>query len=274
VTELAEEFETIAANGRPIRGDAWIVPNADAAIVLCHGFKGFARWGFFPWLAGQMADAGFTTIAFDFSGSGVGPDRQSFSELEAFADQTFSEGVDDLDRVMHEARARGWLTRRVGLFGFSRGGGIAVLGAARDPRIDALVTWSSISTVKRWSAAEIAEWRSRGHAETRNARTGQVFRVSTAILDDVEAHGDGSLSIPDAAARIRVPWLIVHGDADETVPVAEAHTLYGLSRYNADLRLVPGATHTYGATHGMQTPPPAIAQVATWTTEFFRTALA
>ena len=109
MTELTEEFETVAANGRPIRGDAWIVPNADVAVVLCHGFKGFARWGFFPWLAGQMADAGFTTIAFDFSGSGVGPDRQSFSEPEAFADQTFSEGVDDLDRVMHETRARGWL---------------------------------------------------------------------------------------------------------------------------------------------------------------------
>ena len=98
--------------------------------------------------------------------------------------------------------------------------------------------------------------------------------MSTAILDDVEAHGDGSLSIPDAAARIRVPWLIMHGDADETVPVAEAHTLYALSRYNADLRLVPGATHTYGGDPWHADPTPALAQVATWTIEFFRTALA
>ena len=34
----------------------------------------------------------------------------------------------------------------VGLVGHSRGGGVAVLQAARDPRVQALVTWAAIST--------------------------------------------------------------------------------------------------------------------------------
>jgi predicted alpha/beta hydrolase len=40
--------------------------------------------------------------------------------------------------------------RRIGLLGHSRGGGEAVLAAAEDPRVDALVTWASIADVSGW----------------------------------------------------------------------------------------------------------------------------
>jgi predicted alpha/beta-fold hydrolase len=41
------------------------------AIVVVHGFKGFKDWGMFPPLAERLARAGFATITFNVSGSGV-----------------------------------------------------------------------------------------------------------------------------------------------------------------------------------------------------------
>ncbi len=50
-----------------------------------------------------------------------------------------------------------------------------------------------------------------------NTRTGQRLPSYTDILDDVERHAGGKLDILGAAARLRVPWLIVHGSEDESV---------------------------------------------------------
>src|SRR5688500_243192 len=41
------------------------------AVVVMHGFKGFKDWGMFPPLADRLAQAGFTAVSFNASGSGV-----------------------------------------------------------------------------------------------------------------------------------------------------------------------------------------------------------
>ncbi len=260
-------FEIEGAGG-PIRGEARVVSGARAGVVLCHGFKGFAHWGFFPWLADRIASAGFNAVTFDFSGSGVGPDRESFTQEEAFARDTFGKELRDVGIVMDEAERRGWLGERAGLFGFSRGGGVVVLHAARDPRVKALVTWSAISTVFRWTREEIDRWRSRGHADVVNSRTGQVLRVTTEILDEIEAQGDTTLNIQDAASRITIPWLIVHGLLDETVPVHEGRQLHTASGDRAELALVERATHTYCSKHGMTEPTAELSVAADRTLRF------
>jgi len=267
------EFVLVGSDDRPIRGEARIVPGGAPAIVLSHGFKGFARWGFFPWLAEQFVAAGFTAITFDYTGSGVGADRENFTEPDAFATDTFGKELHDLNVVFRAAEARGWITGARGLFGFSRGGGVAVLRAARDARLGALVTWSSISTVERWSPAQIDAWRRAGYVEVVNSRTGQMLRVTTAVLDEIESKGGDELNIPGAASRVAVPWLIVHGESDETVPVDEGRRLHGASRGGAELMLVPGATHTYGATHGMRSATAELQAATDRTIEFFRAKL-
>lgn len=273
MTELVP-FEIEGSDGRPIRGEARVVDGARNGIVLCHGFKGFAHWGFFPWLAERFASAGFTAVTFDFSGSGVGPDRESFTEVDAFAQDTFGKELHDIDVVIGEAARRGWIRTTAGLFGFSRGGGVAVLQAARDPHVGALATWSAISTVFRWPQAEIDAWRKRGWADVPNVRTGQVLRVSTGILDEVMAQGDSRLNIQDAASRITVPWLIVHGTADETVPVHEGRQLHTASGDRAELALIERATHTYCTKHGMTEPSAELELAADRTVRFFRANLA
>jgi uncharacterized protein len=234
------------------------------AVVVLHGFKGFKDWGMFPPFSERLARAGVTAVTPNLSGSGV-DDAGAFSLPERFARNTFSAELDDLGRVV-SALAAGDLgvapPSRIGLVGHSRGGGIAVLQTAADPRIRALVTWAAISSVERWAPAEQREWRERGTKDIVNARTGERLPLSTDILDDVARHSTGKLDILGAAARVAVPWLIVHGGADEAVSPLEGEALVGASgRATTTFVQIEQAGHTFGAVHPWQGTTPALEQV-------------
>ena len=92
-----EYFEIPCKDGLTIRGDAYLAESPLGTVVICHGFKGFAHWSFFPYLAQTLAQARLTALTFDFSGSGIGRDRESFTEAEAFADNTFTRDLEDLE---------------------------------------------------------------------------------------------------------------------------------------------------------------------------------
>jgi dienelactone hydrolase len=220
-----------------------------------HGFKGFKDWGMFPHLAERLARAGFAAVSFNLSGSGV-DDAGEFSLPGRFGHNTFSAELKDLAQVL-DALMGGELgvpvPSTVGLIGHSRGGGIAVLQTARDSRIRALVTWAAISRVERWSDEQRTTWRAAGHTEVENARTGQILPLYTDVLDDIHQNAE-SLNIQVAAARIRVPWLIVHGIEDESVKFSEAESLKTASRRKKTrLLAIERGGHTFGATHPWRT---------------------
>jgi dienelactone hydrolase len=241
------------------------------AVVLVHGFKGFKDWGLWPSFAERIARAGFSMVSFNLSGSGV-DDSGDFVFPERFGHNTFSAELQDLRRVV-DALAAGDLgvapSGPVGLLGHSRGGGIAVLHTAGDPRIRALVTWAGIATVERWPGDQRAAWRAAGTMPIANARTGQVLALYPDVLDDVEAHGH-ALDIEAAARRIAVPWLIVHGTGDEAVALAEAERLASAGP-PATTRFmpVPGAGHTFGAAHPWRGPGAETERVMDETLSFF-----
>ncbi len=268
-----EEFELWCDRGddRPliIRGETRLPSSATGTVVICHGFKGFAHFSFFPYLAEQLATAGFRAITFDFSGSGVGEDRENFTNPDAFTHNTYCQELDDLEAVVAEAKVRDWIEADYGLFGHSRGGGIAILHAGRDPHVSALVTWAAISSTNRWPADVVARWRETGAIDIENARTKQTIPLSTDILHEVERYGDTSLNVGLAATEIRAPWLIVHGSDDETVPVAEAERLSSLSEGVGTLRVVDGANHSLGGKHPLEEITPTLSMVTAETVSFF-----
>lgn len=205
----------------------------------------------FPHLAERLARAGFTAVSLNFSGSGV-DDSGEFTLPQRFGHNTFSLELQDTAGVI-DALMRGELgvprPSTLGLVGHSRGGGVGVLQTARDPRVRALVTWAAIASVERWPADQRGAWRAAGKTDVVNARTGQVLPLYTDVLDDIEQNA-GSLDIPTAAERIEVPWLVVHGTEDESVPFQEAELLKRASPRNTTrLLAVEGGGHTFGATH-------------------------
>lgn len=266
----SEPFDIPCRDGLSIRGEVYKPESSIGSVVICHGFKGFAHWAFFPYVARRLADKRLTAITFDFSGSGIGPDRESFTQAEAFANNTFTRELEDLELLEEYARRRHWITGRFGLFGHSRGGGVAILyAAAEGSTVNSLVTWASISYVNRWSPEDTLAWRKRGYTEVTNSRTGQVMRLGTDLLDDVELHGKTKVNIEGASKKIKVPWLIVHGTGDETVPSSEAEHLHSLSDGVSTLRLIKDANHGFDAKHPLKDVPPVLDKVVNETVQFF-----
>jgi len=241
-------------------------------VVICHGFKGFKDWGFFPSVAERLALAGFTAVTFNFSGSGVGPHGDVVDHPDRWFGQRVSDDLADLDTVV------GWVAEGgapwIGVVGHSRGGGLAVLAAARDPRIGALVTWSAVAGFLWYAPEELERWHRDGRIEVVNSRTGQKLPIGLRLLEDLEANAAGPLDVVAAAARVRAPWLIVHGTADESVPVRQADLLMNGSRGGrTELFLVEGATHTFGARHPWAGSTPALDEVVGRTIRFLGGAL-
>lgn len=237
--------------GPPVRGDVRVVEGTEprSAVVICHGFKGFREWGFFPAVARAAAARGHAAVSFDFSHNGVGADGVDFSALELFERHTLTREVDEIRMVLDALpRVLPKAPRRIGLLGHSRGGGEAVLAAAEDRRVDALVTWAAIATVHRWSEEQLARWRHGESVEIVNARTGQAMPIGPQFLRDIEENTE-RLDIRRAAARLTLPWLIVHGEADTSVPADDARTLWDMAGDNAELLLIDDADHTFGAKH-------------------------
>jgi pimeloyl-ACP methyl ester carboxylesterase len=257
-----------------IRGEARVPKNAKGTVVICHGFKGFAHFSFFPYVAQQLAESEVRAITFDFSGSGVGEDRENFTNRDAFTHNTYMQELEDLDAVVAEARVRDWIEDGYGLFGHSRGGGIAILHAARDPDVRALVTWAAISTTNRWAPEVVADWRQRGFIDISNSRTGDVIPLSIELLQEVEQYGETRLNIAAAASRISAPWLIVHGSEDETLPVSEGERLSSLAGARADFVILDGVNHSFGGKHPLGEITPTLDSITRKTVEFFAKNLA
>ena len=228
-------------------------------VVLVHGFKGFKDWGFFPLLADRLARAGFGVVSYNTSGSGIN-DAGEMAYPDRFARNTFSAELADLETVM-DAVNRGALglpaPTSLGFLGHSRGGGMAILAAARRPEVKALVTWAAIASTSRWSEEMQRRWRAQGHLEVRNQRTGQVPPLYPDILDDIARHAE-ALDIAGAASRLTIPWLIAHGTVDETVKLGEAEAL-AEANPAAETLYLPQAGHTFGATHPLGQRSPALA---------------
>jgi len=223
--------------------------------VICHGFKSFKDWGFHPFLAESIAAAGIAALRFDFSHNGVGEDLETFGELDKFRRNTFAKEIEDLNTVLGKVSdgtvpESGCLDKnRIATLGHSRGNAASVLVGTKDTRVKTLVAWAGISTVDRFDELTVQEWRNNGVHYIPNLRTGQQMPMDLCVLEDVEANRE-AYDMLATVQTLEKPYLVVHGDEDETVPFEEGsflhdHTPRGIRK----LQIVPGAGHTFGAKH-------------------------
>ncbi len=243
---------------RSITADATFVPDGrpKPVILFIHGFKGFKDWGTFPPIAGEFASRGFLFIKFNLSHNGTTPEQPNdFADLEAFGRNTFSIELDDIGTLI-DALSAGQFPElspetdpgQVFLVGHSRGGGLAILKAREDQRVRKVVTWAAVADFANlWRGTSEKEWRADGVVYVANSRTRQQMPLYYQLFEDYSLH-QNRLNIREATSELRVPLLVIHGDADETVPVESAEELAGLHG-GATLCLVKGGGHTFGGTH-------------------------
>jgi dienelactone hydrolase len=259
------QFTLTSEEGLPIRGDLDVPDRPRALVVVVHGFKGFKDWGFFPWTAQRFVQHRLAVCRFNMSRSGIGDDPESFDRLDLFEHDTYSRQLSDLRRAVEYAQQQVPNVPTF-LFGHSRGGGIALLGAAAVPSLRGVAVWAPIARCDRWDEATKRDWRTRGYQEQLNTRTKQLMRMSTAILDDYDTHA-AQLDIVAAARALTVPLLVVHGARDESVSVEEGRLLASL---NADtsLLIIDRASHTFNAIHPLVHVPFELVVAAEATAHF------
>jgi len=225
-------------------------------VVILHGFKGFMDWGFFPELGRRFAENGIAAVLFNMSGSGIGENPLDFTETEAFAKNTHSRELEDVECVraaIGSGELAGLDPDRAALFGHSRGGGVALVHAAEagpgPGGYRALVTWAAVDDFDRFEDAVKALWREEGHLWIPNARTGQQHRMDLDLLLDLERNRE-RLDPRAACRKLGTPTLLVHGEQDEAVPVAAVDRLMAEipAQLGRTLRIA-AAGHTFGVGH-------------------------
>jgi pimeloyl-ACP methyl ester carboxylesterase len=218
------------------------------AVILCHGMESNKNSEKLVWLGAALAGRGILALRFDFSYAGESSGK--------FEDITYSGEVDDLRAAYALVQSR--QPGRIAILGSSMGGSVALLFAAEEPAIAALVTVAAPVHPEQFPARtltpkQIEQWRNQGFT----VYHGQRLNVS--LLDDLER-----IHVLDAAARIACPVLIIHGDSDEVVPVREAHELNGCLPNAKQLLILPGADHRLSDPANMQR---ALAVALDWLTK-------
>ena len=103
---------------------------------------------------------------------------------------------------------------------------------------------------------QLQRWRERGYT-TYNGQ-----RLNISLLEDLE-----KLDVPEAARRIRCPVLILHGDADEVVPVTEAYELHECLTSPKRLTIFQDTDHRFSNPLVMQQ---AMTEALDWLAEHVR----
>jgi uncharacterized protein len=262
-------------HGDVIRGDIHQARGVSSApvAVICHGFKGFKDWGLFPWAADTLAARGITTLRFNFSLNGVENELEHFTALDRFERNTISRELEDLDDIITAVVEKGVPldgvdTTRLAVIGHSLGGGVCIVKAASDSRIDAVVCWAGVATFDRWGPQIKKQWRESGRLEITNARTGQIMPMNVAMLEDLESNAE-VFDIPAAASAMSQPLLLIHGEQDVSVPIDEAYRIAGAAKgKDVTIRKIPNTDHTFGAVHPFAGDTAALREVLESTGEW------
>lgn len=268
-------------HGRPIPTDVFYTEEGKSKPVLlfCHGYKGFKDWGAWNLMAETFAKKGFLFIKFNFAfNGGTLEEPIDFPDLDAFGENTYTKELDDLEVMIN------WISSedfpyaemadlsRFTLIGHSRGGGVVVIKAAEDERIQKLITLAAVSDFgERFpKGEELAAWKQKGIAYIENMRTKQQMPHLFDFYEDF-MQNEERLTISKSAKKLKIPTLIIHGTADPIVSVENAENLKEWIP-NSELFLLEGSDHVFEASHPWNKDelPPAMEKIISKATEFIK----
>ncbi len=275
-TSLAWSLD--GADGLPLLGDTHLPPAgvlARGVVLLCHGFKGYKDYGFLPRLAQHLAHAGCIVHRFNFSHSGMTNNLATYERPELFERDTWGKQIIDLQQVV-KAIGKGDLLGAdlpMAWIGHSRGGVTVLLTAARQApaqRPAVVVTLACPDRACNLTDEQKRLLRKQGYIASPSSRTGQELRVGRRWLEEQEQHPE-QFDPCAALEKLRCPVLVVHGEADETVPPAAAGRLAKAGGIHVELHLLADANHVFNAANPCPAGaplPPATAALCERVTDF------
>lgn len=124
---------------------------------------------------------------------------------------------------------------RIGLVGFSMGASVALLLAARSPKVSAVLADSPFSGIAELLADRVGQFKLPAQL---------VVPMADALSHWRYGYRFGAVRPIEIVAQISPrPLLLVHGENDSVIPVSHTKQLFDAAREPKELWLVPGVEH-------------------------------
>lgn len=219
-------------DGVALVGEMYFAAGGEAApvVVLCHGLPlgppDPADPGY-PFLAQRLIRQGFTTLIFNFRGTGR---SEGNLDLAGWV-QDLRAVLDFLDVSLDGPHPI--------LMGFSAGAAVACRVASGDGRVGAVALLACPANFERLRQPENAQ------AMLEHCRRVGTLR-DPAFPPSVSEWADGFIRVDPVGCVKGInprPLLIIHGEDDDVVLVADAHRLYAAAEEPRELVVLPGVGH-------------------------------
>ena len=213
--------------------------NSKHLVVIGHGVTGNKDRPFLVALADGLTAAGISNLRLSFSGNG---DSEG-----TFTDSNISKEVEDLGSVLDHFE-----DRIITYIGHSMGGAVGTIRASQDSRIKFLVSLAGMVHTKQFAETEFGMVT----PDQGNMWDDEDCPLSSAYMNDLTSIG----STVDRAPKISIPWLLLHGTADDVVPIQDSKDIHAAAGPSATLVEIPDANHVFADAHTV----PMVTQTVDW----------
>jgi dipeptidyl aminopeptidase/acylaminoacyl peptidase len=210
---IAEERECIVLNneGQKIFGILHLPSHVKnpPCVLICHGLGGHktGRYRIYVELAEALVKQGIAAFRFDFRGSG---DSEG-----SFIDMTLHGEVSDAVKALEYLEKEPRIDRdRIGLFGRSLGGAIAVMVAARFGKAKSIALWAPMYSGEDW----LHLW-DKIQSGTLSSEESEEFRRINGQVASIDFYGEMfKMRIDNELQELmHIPLLLMHGEQDEVI---------------------------------------------------------
>ena len=197
----------------------------DKLIILAHGVTGDMDREMIVELANTLSNMGWPTIRISFSGNGNSQGK--------FTESTITKESDDLLAILDQTKG----TKKIAYIGYSMGAAVGALTAAKDDRINVIISLAGMVRTKVFAETEFGDvipdqgymWED------------QATPLSQKFMDDLRQIDTVIPAIKD----LRLPWLLVHGSQDDVVLPDDSTHIFNLLKGKKKHIVIEGTDHSF-----------------------------
>ncbi len=199
----------------------------DSLVILGHGVTGNKDRPLLIAIAEGLEAKGWPCLRISYAGNGESEGR--------FEDSNISKETGDLTSVIDDVPD----DVKIAYIGHSMGGAVGVLTAAHDARIRVLVSLAGMTHTADFVKREFGDVT----PDAGNMWDDEETPLSSTYVNDLVTIGN-TLS---AASRVVQPWLLIHGTADDVVPIQDGKDAFEAATSDKEWLEIPDAGHLFDA---------------------------
>ncbi len=183
-------------------------------VLMCHGLGGHktGKFRLYVLLAEKLAKAGIASLRIDFRGSGDSEGHFSDMTINGEVSDALV-GLDYLERLPFIDK------QRIGIFGRSIGGTVAIMAAAKCPSIHSIAVWAPLYDGHQWRD----KWHLLHASELSEEHKTEMMRINGQVPGYPFFHELFEIRMEDHLKHIaQIPLLNLHGEKDDVVDCRHA----------------------------------------------------